>query len=278
MAEDFDDLLDDLDDLPVEEAPVSAAEPSRDTLDVAAAASAMRAATSNPPPPPPDLIPAPVPVPLHTIRFPVYDRKAKGFRIIERALGNNEVKATLKVLLDVVLTSGRYDDPQTLDASREVIARHTPQPDIPHPFHCRDGVLHDTRLLEPLAEAGARNENSSRRERDYALRFLGSIDECLARARRTSMNYGYGFNIDEMRIGAKTAHDEWERLQIESHAPFITWSMSSTMWQAVLPYGLARNLIDHHDRRRSEWAGDRARLNLPILDIEERTSTKWLRR
>lgn len=222
-----------------------------DLVDVQSAVEAMKAAVKEAPP---DLIKAPMPHPLHLVRFPVYDRKMRGFRIIERAMGNNELKATVKAFLDVLVNGGaRFDNPVTLDATAEVLALASRQSEleftIPQPFRCSLGTVHDTRLLLPLMDAPEYNVRSS--QRGWAQSFVSSIDDCIRTYDREGYRGNANFRSGSMLVEAGTGDRNRDELRfMHSHAPFMAWSPAASQWLGVLPWSLQRRFVDDPDKRR----------------------------
>lgn len=194
--------------------------------------------------PEPTVIAAPTPVPLHTVKFPVYDRKDGGFRIIERAFGTPELKTFIKVALDAILSTdpnAAVEPVHNLDASRHLT--HPVPPVRLHPerltaaWRCRhQGANHDPRSI---IAAGAGTPASAA----HLIDFMAGIDNCVA-----EQHYNRGTNIRSVvregskapsgfgRYNAESVHstpDAWAFY--EDHAPFLAFDLAANSWQSLIP-------------------------------------------
>lgn len=188
------------------------------------------------------LIPAPIPDPLHTIQFPVYDRKASGYRIIERAVGTPELKVLVKVVLDALLTgdpAAVVEPALALDASQHVVS----QADLLHierrsaRWKCRHQEnVHDTR--------GLFRANGTI-DRDVEIGLFNRMDSCI-----NDHHYNRDRNIESVdpankgrfapsgfdryvRDSIHTTPDAWAFY--EDHAPFMQYRTHDGYWTVSMP-------------------------------------------
>ena len=242
MSQADDPVVDDLgDEEPLadwEQELLAASAPEAEKLDAEQAAARLRRALKKAPPPEatrapavvPDFVAAQPPYPLHEITFPVYDRKAKGFRIIQRAFGTREVKLLLKALLDsFVGTAEQVDSARKIDVTGHLHAAERSIDDIAIVWKCSRGQVHDARWIAEVEDGTIPGG-----QLDVARRtFYEHLDRCLNYEDTNSRDY----DASKFRMG-RTYQMEDALDFVHSHAPFITVT-SSGKWQVALPVEVA---------------------------------------
>lgn len=209
---------------------------------VQSAAKAMKAALAAPRPADapeavrPDFVRAKRPPVLHTIAFPVYDRQAKGYRIIERAFGVREVKVLLKTLLDTFLGTDEQTEPaHMIDAAAHLFPTAAPSPSlerIGNPFKCSRGIVHDARAFRDLTQGRLVPSGRHREMKD----FITGIAQCYQAQDMHSRDY----NDEGFRTARLQQYPE-ARQFVESHFPFLAYNGSQ--WYANVPYEIMHALV-----------------------------------
>ena len=252
--EDLDELLDALDEPTPDVDWATAAQPAdgarqkapASTAEASAAVASMREAMKTPAParvPPPDLIKAPAPV-LHTVQFPVYDRKAGGYRIIERAFGMREIKALMKVLLDQVLTNDRYDKPAALDATQHLRPQRVGS--VPPPWRCDRGTVHDTRAVQAAVDNLEQGFNVPATALRYVASLFSSLNDCVTEYHSFAYDRGHDFRRERQVV---TNYENGQGHDfVKSHGGFIGWNSATGIWQPQLPAELQHIFLFDEDR------------------------------
>lgn len=235
--DDEDALEEPYDELASEPAEAPRVKPSS----AAEAATSIRDAIKSTPKVDPTFISAPPPFPLHTVSFPVYDRAAKGYRIITRAFGTPELKVQVKVLLDALLTG----DPAAAVEPAMNLAIEAPaqaptrlgEGHIGRRWQCRHyGSNHDARFLtDPTIK------NNPGRMHDHAENLASGINSCMNefyrmrdRGIRSPLTGDVAISRYD-RFAPNSVHYTEEAWAFyEDHAPFMSFNYGEGYWQALV--------------------------------------------
>lgn len=220
------------------------------TLDTTTAAEAMRAAIRTPPPPPdpdaprPDFVKARPPAVLHELAFPVYDRKAGGYRVINRAFGEREIKYLLKGLLDTFLgTDAAVEPARFLDASEHLHQPATGQPTLAElavPFRC-NRRLHDTRVIAQLVPGTIPSR--------AMVRALQEITEAVAHCAAEEDYENRHNGVSGFRSG-RVLQPREARPWLDQHRGWMY--PHATGWLAAFPQSLLDFIVEHDEASMSE--------------------------
>lgn len=216
------------------------------SLKVESALSEFREAKAKAPKPP-QVIPAPLPVPLHQVKFPVYDRGAAGYRIIERAFGTAELKTLVKVSLDALLSgdpAAAVDPSFVIDATWEANGKTPPSAMHPERMTAQWKCRHRRRTHVPPNPSELLDKSIHSSYTHSVREFSNGIEACIEEANyyRTdstpsAVNPGGGrIRLAFIRHDPQTIHASDELWAFyEDHAPFMQYDTSRGIWQPKLP-------------------------------------------